>query len=302
VAARARRLTLTRRVFLAASGAAALLTACDDEPARPSTQGSGRKRYGDTHGSQFADLRMPKGDPLATVVLLHGGFWLADCGLDEMDALVEAFTDLGFATWNVEYRRIGRGGGYPNTLTDVADAIDRLTGKDLPDGLAHNVVLVGHSAGGHLAGWAASRSAKTPGGEPKVRPRGAISLGGLLDLTGAGNDSRTAQGVSAFMGGGPAAVPASYALADPSLLVPAPCPVWAVAAREDVTVPPEQSITYVARAKAAGGGRRTGRGPRRPLHPHPPDLPGLSHHPEAGHGRLDLIHAGARLVSPSRCG
>jgi len=196
---------------------------------------------------------MPKGDPVATVVLLHGGFWLADYGLDQMNPLVEAFTDLGFATWNVEYRRIGLGGGYPNTLADVAAAIDRLTGKDLPGRLAENVVLIGHSAGGHLAAWAASRTDETPGGTPKVRPRGAVSLAGLLDLTGAGNDPRTAQGVSTFMGGGPAAVPASYALADPSLLVPAPCPVWAVTAREDVTVPPEQSITYVARARTAGG-------------------------------------------------
>jgi acetyl esterase/lipase len=193
---------------------------------------------------------MPQDDPLATVVLLHGGYWLPEYGLELMEPLARRLTELGYATWNVEYRRTGAGGGFPTTLTDVAAAVDRLDGKALPAGIAEDVVLLGHSAGGQLAVWAASRTAATPGGEPRLRPRGAISLAGVLDLVLAGSGSASAQ-VSAFMGSTPQGSPRTYALADPTQLVPAGCPVWAVHAADDQTVPPEQSASYVASARAA---------------------------------------------------
>ena len=80
----------------------------------------------------------------------------------------------------MEYRRVGTGGGFPQTFEDVAHAVDAL-----PADLARRVVVVGHSAGGHLAGWAAGRTARTPGGAPHVALTGVISLSGLLDLTAA---------------------------------------------------------------------------------------------------------------------
>ncbi len=195
---------------------------------------------------------MPARDPRATLVLLHGGYWYPEYGLEQMYPMAMELTELGFATWNVEYRRTGDGGGFPNTLTDVAAAVDRLSGDGLPDGLADNVVLVGHSAGGHLAVWAASRNDRTPGGEPKVQPQGAISLAGILDLVRAGSVSGSSVPVSAFMGGSPTQAPEDYALADPARLVPAGCPVWAVHADRDETVPAKQSQSYVALARAAG--------------------------------------------------
>jgi acetyl esterase/lipase len=257
VAARPRRLTPTRRGLLAASAVSGLLAGCGGAPSgttprRPPPGGSARVRYGEEHGLQFAELRLPTKDPLATVVLLHGGYWLPGYGLELMNPLSFELTDLGFATWNVEYRRTAEGGGFPTTLSDVAAAVDRLDGKGLPGGLAGNVVLLGHSAGGHLAVWAASRTDRTPGGEPKVEPRGAISLAGVLDLVRAGSASGSTDPVTAFMGGSPTQTPESYALADPALLVPAGCPVGAVDAEDDETVPPEQSTSYVALAESAG--------------------------------------------------
>ena len=237
VAARTRRVNLTRRGLLVASGVSGLLVGCGGPPAstpspptpeRSAPEGSTRIRYGEAHGDQFADLRMPPRDPLATVVLLHGGYWYADFGLEQTYAMATELTDLGFATWNVEYRRTGDGGGFPNTFSDVAAAVDRLAGDGLPAGLADNVVLVGHSAGGHLAVWAASRNDRTPGGEPKVLPRGAISLAGILDLVRSGSAPGSSAPVGEFMGGSPTEVPEDYALADPARLVPAGCPVWAV--------------------------------------------------------------------------
>src|SRR5213079_2078672 len=104
----------------------------------------------------------------------------------------------GFATWNVAYRRVGSGGGFPTTFEDVATAIDRLDTPHLP-----TPVVVGHSAGGHLAVWAASRSSRTPGGAPRVPLRGAISLSGLLDLTEAARAPRSLGPTTGFMGGTP---------------------------------------------------------------------------------------------------
>ena len=248
----------TRRGLLAAAAVSGLLVGCGESrsgtapSARPAPEGSRRVQYGEDTENQFAELRMPAERPRATVVLLHGGYWYPEYGLDQMHPMAASLTGLGFATWNVEYRRTGAGGGFPNTLSDVAAAVDRLVGDDLPEGLSENVVLVGHSAGGHLAVWAASRNDRTPGGEPKVQPRGAISLAGVLDLMRAGAATGSTVPVSAFMGGSPTETPEDYALADPARLVPASCPVWAVHADRDGTVPPEQSRSYVALASAAG--------------------------------------------------
>jgi acetyl esterase/lipase len=268
VAARTRGLTLsrpiTRRGLLTVSGAATLLSGCgggsedradsdsEDTAAEPSPGEPRQVTYGDDP-SQYADLRRPDRLSKGTVVLLHGGAWQSAYGVTELQPLAERLTTLGFVTWNVEYRRVGSGGGVPNTLLDVASAIDRLGGAGLPAGITDRVVLVGHSAGGHLCAWAASRTPSTPGGAPLVRARGAISLAGLLELTIGGDDPALAESVRSFVGGRPVDVPERYAVADPAELVPASCPVWAVRADNDELVPPDQSSGYVAAAKAAGG-------------------------------------------------
>ncbi len=251
-------MTLTRRALLLSGGASTLAVACGGErspgsrPAPTPTTGEKRFRYG-KDPSQFADLEMPDGAPTATVVLLHGGAWLAQYALDQTVPLARELNSEGFATWNVEYRRLGLGGGIPATLTDTAAAIDRLGGPGLPRGIADNVVVIGHSAGGQLGVWAASRNKDTPGGTSKVRLRGVISLAGVLDLSGGAQDPQVGQIVAGFAGGGPADVPRRYAIADPTLLVPASCPVWAVAADDDALVPLSQAESYVARNEAAGG-------------------------------------------------
>ena len=212
--------------------------------------------YGDDP-SQFAELRRPGKKPRGTVVLLHGGAWQAAYGVSELEHLAERLNTLGFFTWNVEYRRVGNGGGVPNTLLDVAAAIDRLGGEGLPAGITDRVVLVGHSAGGHLCAWAASRTPSTPGGAPLVRARGAISLAGILQLTRAGDDPALVETVSSFVGGRPAEVPDRYAIADPAALVPASCPVWAVRADND------ELVTPPTRAPATSPPRRRPVAPRR---------------------------------------
>ena len=77
--------------------------------------------------SQFADLRLPARRPRAgTVVLLHGGWWGPKYGADNLDPAAADLAGRGWVVWNIEYRRLGLGGGYPATLQDAATAIDYL--------------------------------------------------------------------------------------------------------------------------------------------------------------------------------
>jgi acetyl esterase/lipase len=182
-----------------------------------------RIQYGDAP-EQFGDLWLPTqtpAEPLPVVVLVHGGFWRARYALDLMDPLAADLVDRGFAVWNVEYRRVGQdGGGYPGTLADVSQAVDRLTGlTDQPLDL-ERVAFVGHSAGGHLAFWAAGRDRLRPGepgAEPALLPGLVIGQGPVGDLVeaarlGAGNGA-----VLDLMAGTPDELPAQYQAANPAI-------------------------------------------------------------------------------------
>ena len=149
-------------------------------------------RYGDDP-SQYGVLYGE--GPVA--VLIHGGFWKDQYGLDLMEPLAEDLAARGWAAWNIEYRRLGNGGGVPETLDDVSAAIDLL--GDLPVDRSR-VVAIGHSAGGHLAAWAATRET------PKVALTGVVSQAGVLDLARA-RELRLSDGVvDRFLGAHPTSV------------------------------------------------------------------------------------------------
>ncbi|MEZ5193518.1 MAG: hypothetical protein R2734_14130 [Nocardioides sp.] len=69
--------------------------------------------------------------------------------------LAARVAQLGWSAWNVEYRRVGSG-VFPQTFDDVHAAVEARR-PARPVGL-ETVVALGHSAGGHLATWAAARS------------------------------------------------------------------------------------------------------------------------------------------------
>lgn len=249
---------LSRRGLLAAGGTGLglALGACGTtrkmtrtETRKPS--GSQRISYG-KDDQQYADLTRPSGNEKGLVVLVHGGYWQAGYGADLMVPLARAFTSDGYATWNIEYRRVGSDGGWPATFEDVAGAMDRLAGMSLPP-----AVLLGHSAGGHLAAWAASRTAETPGGAPRGKIAGAVCLSGLLDLTAAAKAPESGSPTRGLMGGAPETVPERYALGDPALLAPAGCPLWAVQPEGEQVIPIDQADRYVAAATRAGGEAET---------------------------------------------
>jgi acetyl esterase/lipase len=222
--------------------------------AMPRTGTTRQRHYYGPDPSQFADLRVPaQRRRSGTVVVLHGGFWGPRFGADNLDKVAADLAGRGWATWNVEYRRLGIGGGYPSTLQDVAAALDHLgTLADVDTG---RVVAVGHSAGGHLATWAAGRTklpSGAPGAGPVVEIAGVVSVAGVLDLGAAARQMIGTGAAFRLMDGGPAEFPDRYAIADPLAQVPIPAAVRCVHARADDQVPFEQSATYVATASAAG--------------------------------------------------
>ena len=140
--------------------------------------------------NQFGELWMPRRPRRArVVVVIHGGCWQAALpGLELMNGVAADLRRRGYAVWNIEYRRLGApGGGYPGTFDDVGRAIDFLRVISRTDSLdLGHVVVLGHSAGGHLALWAAGRS-RLPSESPlstahPLRIGGVITLAGINDL------------------------------------------------------------------------------------------------------------------------
>ncbi|MGH3612382.1 MAG: alpha/beta hydrolase family protein [Pseudonocardia sp.] len=283
-----RRLALRR---LAAMGASALVlpsvvASCATTGPRPAPGFGGpvRVEYG-SHRSQFGELTLPAGDgPVRGVVtVVHGGFWRQAFGLELGRPLAVDLANAGFAAWNVEYRRVGGGGGWTSTFDDVAAALDLLAGpvQQVAKGRLDldRVVAVGHSAGGHLALWLAARPGLpagapgaarpglpggalgaarpglpggAPGSAPQVRLRGAVSQAGVLDLVDAADRGVGGGAVEDLMGGSPTDVRDRYALASPAARVPLGVPVVCVHGIQDGTVPIRQSERFVAAARSAG--------------------------------------------------
>jgi acetyl esterase/lipase len=213
-------------------------------------------RYGPDR-SQRADLYMPDGaGPHPVMVLIHGGGWHKRYSRIVTRALAREVLGHGWAVWNIEYRRLGNGGGWPDTFIDVAAAIDHLDRLSEPLDM-ERVSVLGHSAGGHLALWAAGRDrlpAGAPGaidGRPRVRLRQAISLAGVCDLVGACADG-SGRAVKALMGGAPEVVPERYALGDPMAHIPLGTPMLLVHGVLDESVPVRLSRNYARAALAAG--------------------------------------------------
>jgi len=209
---------------------------------------------------QFGDLRLPKGrGPYPVAIVIHGGAWGSSVSLHYIASLSAALTCAGVATWNIEYRRLGGGGGWPQTFQDVAAAADFL--RDLatrfPLDLTR-VVATGHSAGGHLAPWLAARRNLRPGDTlyvPDPLPiRGVVPLAGPADL------ARFIQAVPRFesavkqlLGGGSDAEIAQHMKeGSPAELLPLRVPQIFINGDHDPSVPIEVVQEYAAKARAKG--------------------------------------------------
>jgi acetyl esterase/lipase len=157
--------------------------------ARKSPLADRRIAYG-VEPDQFGELWMPARPRRArVVVVIHGGCWQeALPGLDLMNGVAADLRRRGYVVWNIEYRRLGSpGGGYPGTFEDVGRAIDFLRVIARTDHLdLGHVVVLGHSAGGQLALWAAGRYRLPATSILKtarpLRIGGVVTLAGINDL------------------------------------------------------------------------------------------------------------------------
>ena len=190
---------------------------------------SQRHNYGDDP-SQYGVLYGE--GPVA--VLIHGGFWRDRYDLTLMEPLAEDLAARGWAAWNIEYRRLGSGGGVPATLVDVSAAIDFL--DTLPVDRSR-VVTIGHSAGGHLAAGAATRE------NPRVAVTGVVSQAGVLDLARASELGLSDHAADEFLAGHPTSV------ASPIERLPLGVPALLVHGGRDDIVPLEISQRF---AEASG--------------------------------------------------
>jgi acetyl esterase/lipase len=179
---------------------------------------------------QYAELTLPAAEPRGVAVVVHGGFWKPDYGIEYARPLVPSLVAAGWAAWAIEYRR---GTGCADTLADVAAAVAARPRSAGP------VVGIGHSAGGHLVTWAATRGGLTH----------VVSQAGVLDLVAAYDLGLGDGAVEAFLGHPPGPADAGV---DPVRQVPLEVPVWCVHGRGDDIVPISQSRSYVDTALAAG--------------------------------------------------
>ena len=216
--------------------------------------------YG-TDPRQFAELRYPKGGgPFPLLFVVHGGFWQSVYDLKHIGALCAALTKKGTITCNLEYRRLGDpGGGHPGTFQDITHATDHIletTPSDPRYDHAHTAIL-GHSAGGHLALWTASRH-RIPQTSPLHNPSPrkpvtrAISLAGVTDLRAAWKQNLGHGIVTRLIGGTPDQHPDRYNTASPIELLPTGTRTALVHGTDDEIVPVSQSETYVERARQLG--------------------------------------------------
>ncbi len=203
-------------------------------------------RYG-SEDSQYGALWLPrrKGS-VPLLVLVHGGCWLREYSAPHVYPLAAQLARDGFAVWVPEYRRVGeRGGGWPGTAADVLRSLDVIDAQSLPGVNRTRTLVLGHSAGGHLALWLASRDpALLP---PGLRISGAIGLAAITDLDRYARGTSSCQSATPrLMGAGPDEAPERYRAASPSRQ-PQRVPTVLLRGGQDPIVGPEQ-VSAMAQA------------------------------------------------------
>lgn len=248
---------------------AAARAAAEEESAfsHPPVDPDATAAYGDDP-DQLIDFHLPRGEggpgPAPVVVVLHGGAWRAPYDRRHISPFAAFLAGRGFAVASVEYRRGDAGGGgtiagrWPDTFDDVAAAMDALPGlirEHLPQADPRRIVLTGHSAGGHLALWAAARHLlphdsawRTDGPAPL---RGVVALAPIADVEVADKLGVCGGAVRQLLGGDDHFAERRPS-ADPALLLPTGIATTLVQGRTDVDVPQAVAESYAEAAAKAG--------------------------------------------------
>ncbi|MET8561655.1 alpha/beta hydrolase [Streptomyces flaveolus] len=233
--------------------------------------------YGD-HPDQVIDFYAPRPGTGSTapgalaplVAVLHGGAWRARYDRRHITPFADYLARRGFAVANVEYRRGGEvpagapddgtppAGRWPDTFDDVAaalDALPALVSEALPQADPRRTVLTGHSAGGHLALWAAARHVLPPDApwrtDGPADLRGVVALAPIADFEVAEKLEVCAH-ASLQLLGGPDAFADRRPYADPALLLPTGIATTLVQGCGDLVVPQPVAESYADAAAKAG--------------------------------------------------
>ena len=185
-------------------------------------------KYG-SHSSQFYRLYKPENQDdhlLPVCVLIHGGFFKFKYHIDNsaIDNLIPSLIQSNIAVCLVEYRRVGDGGGFPSTNTDILSALNHISSHAYTNGIdPNNIILVGHSAGGTLALWACCEPPITelifkPLLCIAIAPVGNLIEGQLRRLSDEGDaiEKYVGESVLSMRQG----FPSAYELASPHCLMP----------------------------------------------------------------------------------
>lgn len=225
--------------------------------------------YGE-HEDQVIDIYLPaagaadSSEPWPTVLLLHGGCWRSAVDRTYFGPFARALADHGIAACNAEYRRLGRGGGFPYTFEDASAAADEVAGLtgDPELGLdPDRIIAVGHSAGGHLALWLAARE-HLPAGAPGASGRplrlgGVLALAGIPDL-GAAHDQGICNGAIAdLLGEDPSDSGERLGWCSPAELPPTATPQLHLVGEFDAAVPAEYVQRCVDQLRSRGHDARS---------------------------------------------
>ncbi|WP_305091857.1 S9 family peptidase [Prescottella sp. R16] len=211
-----------------------------------------RIEYG-PESQQFGHFYAPENpvaEPVPVVMVIHGGYWSGKYHLNLGTAFSVELARSGVAVWNVEYRRLGAGGRWPEMSSDIVAALDALAGpvadaSPVPLDL-DRVRVVGHSAGGQLAIWLAGQHDTT------VRPELFVSQAGALDMASAGERGRRIDYIEDLFGVPFDADPDLYRSGSPQHRLPIGVPVAVLHGTEDAQVPAKVASRYHDAAVAAG--------------------------------------------------
>ena len=211
--------------------------------------------YGDGEIQQGEWFLPADGDRLPVVVLVHGGFWSPGYDRHLEDEVARELASAGFAVWNIDYALADT--TWPATFRDAAAALDHVaSSRHTPRLDLDRVAVVGHSAGGHLALWLASRGELPDGAvgaAPQVRVKVAVGQAPVADLLVAARERIGSGAVEELMDGGPDDVPDRYAIGSPQALLPVRGVRLALVHGDaDELVPLRQSTAYAEAARAAG--------------------------------------------------